>query len=319
MSYVSGETSTYQQAPLESLSLAALLQIEKKLAELERKQKEYETERKPLYDSQAKAYVAELETELRRLREKAEPLRNRSASLWTTINSQLIGHVRNRHTLLSAFVAKAKAWVTPDDNSIVYNGCRYRACVQSEINDHSNTAIRLDEIYRQERSIRARILKPDVGRPPRPPSRTFLIRDQLNTFSVDADCIDRVLLSAMLEEKKQVDSKKQEQHHELKAKAKAYDDEQREYAKSIRNKIKHQLHEYPNCPYCGVPLLIPQAHADHIYPIAFGGLSTTKNMVFVCQDCNKKKKTRTLREFIKEFGLDEEFVFQNLEKLKKKF
>ena len=316
---VAGEPPKYAQAPLEKVSLEALLQIEKKLAEIERKHKEYETVKKPFYDARVEAYVGQLENELRQLREEAEPLTTRNTSLWKTINSQLIGHVRRSETLLDIFVAVGKSWLSPNDNSIYYNGCRFRPSVQSEIAEHRNISAKLQDIFRQERLIRARISKPDVGTPPRPPSHSFLIRDQLNVFVVDVDSIDRTLLTSMLEERQKIERDEQETHNELKAKARAYDDEQREYAKSVRNKIKRQLHEYPNCPYCGIPLAVSQAHADHIYPVAFGGLSTIKNMVFVCQACNKKKKTRTLREFINENGLDEEFVFQNLEKLRKKF
>lgn len=72
------------------------------------------------------------------------------------------------------------------------------------------------------------------------------------------------------------------------------------------------------CPYCGEPYG-DNPHADHIYPIKWGGLSDKENMVFVCEDCNKKKKYMTLREFVKSQGLDWHYVERNLEKLHKRF
>lgn len=313
------EPPKYEEAPLKNLNLEALLRIDKKLAEMESKLKDYEIA-KPAYDARVAAYVAPLEDEIRQMHEKAEPLHNRRKFLWQIINAQLIGHVHRYDTMLSLLIGAGKALLTPNDKSLIYEGRKFRECVKSEIDEHSNLSGKIGAIAHQEGLIRARILKPEVGPAPRPPARSFQIHDHLKTFTVDVDRMDRTLLMSMLEEKKKMKLEQQEVHQEVKAKARAYDDKQREYAKSVRNKIKHQLREYPNCPYCGRPLDIsPQAHADHIYPLALGGLSTAKNMVFVCEDCNQKKKTRTLREFIKEFGLDEHFVNRNLEQLRKKF
>lgn len=64
---------------------------------------------------------------------------------------------------------------------------------------------------------------------------------------------------------------------------------------------------------------LASGHADHIYPVAKGGLSTTKNMVYVCAICNKKKSDLTLREFIIKEKLSRDRVERNLELLKKHF
>ena len=316
----------YEEAPLEKLSLKALLQITQKLAELENTHKDYENVKKPLYEMKRAAYVAALNKEVQELDAKAAPLSNRSQLLWQKINPQCIGWVGTmKHSgsmlgLLGQYaIEKGKAFFAPNDTSIYYERRKFRECVGSEIEEHKTLSQKLTEISNKRRALQAQISKPKIGPPPRPPARSFLIKDQLKSFTVDADRIDRTLLMSILEEKKATTLQHQAVHQNFKAKARAYDDRQREYAKSVRNKIKRQLHEYPNCPYCGLPLLITEAHADHIYPVADGGLSTIKNMVFVCEDCNQKKKTRTLREFIKEFGLDEEFVIENLERLKKKF
>ena len=67
--------------------------------------------------------------------------------------------------------------------------------------------------------------------------------------------------------------------------------------------IKTKLHEPEFCPYCdkeisGLP------HADHIFPIAMGGLSIEHNMVHVCADCNLAKSDKTLLEFCELTGQD---------------
>lgn len=85
----------------------------------------------------------------------------------------------------------------------------------------------------------------------------------------------------------------------------------REQARQIKSNIVNN--EF--CPYCGVYII--DAHLDHIYPVAKGGLSTTKNMVRVCSDCNLKKKALTLSQFIKKNELDRDFIESNLEKLNK--
>ena len=72
-----------------------------------------------------------------------------------------------------------------------------------------------------------------------------------------------------------------------------------------------------HCPYCGE--FISEAHIDHIYPVAKGGLSTTKNMVRVCSICNMKKKDLTLSQFIRKYKLDREFIEGNLDLLNKAY
>lgn len=328
MRRASTEPPKYEEAPLLKLSLEALLRITKKLAEIESKLKDYENVKKPLYDMRLAAYVASLGKEIRELDEEAAPLINRSQLLWQKINLQCIGQDDRAYDLHRggmlgylghAAIQAGKRFLAPNDTSIYYEHRKFHESVKSEIDEHRLMSQKLTEIHNMKRALQAQISKPTIGPAPRPPTRSFLVHDQLKTFTVDADRIDRALLMSVLEEKKAMTLRQQELHQDIKAKARAYDDKQRDYAKSIRNKIKRQLHDYPDCPYCGTPLLISQAHADHIYPVAFGGLSTARNMVFVCKDCNQKKKTQTLREFVNKFDLDEHFIHQNLERLRKTF
>ena len=103
------------------------------------------------------------------------------------------------------------------------------------------------------------------------------------------------------------------------AKAAAYDGTQRQYAETVKRDIRSQLKKMHHCPYCGNDLLIDDAHADHIYPVSKGGLSTTRNMVYICSKCNLRKTDMTLRNFLKKFEIDADRVHHNLEFLGKDF
>jgi 5-methylcytosine-specific restriction endonuclease McrA len=100
----------------------------------------------------------------------------------------------------------------------------------------------------------------------------------------------------------------------LKNKAAANSAEKR----AIGASVKKRLTTNDSCPYCG-GILNDSAHADHIIPVALGGLSTPSNMVIVCASCNLKKSDKTLREFISEFDLEREKIEWRLEKLGKRF
>ncbi|MFM0632564.1 HNH endonuclease [Paraburkholderia xenovorans] len=112
-------------------------------------------------------------------------------------------------------------------------------------------------------------------------------------------------------------ARKDEKKARLLALAAAHESKTRSLAQAIRRDVKLQQATLSDCPYCGSPLTDP--HADHIYPVAKGGLSTLQNMVFVCADCNGRKSDRTLREFIKIMGFDQSAVETRLERLGKSF
>ena len=103
-----------------------------------------------------------------------------------------------------------------------------------------------------------------------------------------------------------------------KAHSYAYQEKTRELAEEVKREIKSQLNKFKVCPYCESDLgEIP--HADHIYPVSKGGLSTKENMVYICQGCNSSKSDKTLNVFIKSKGLDRDKVESNLELLGKDF
>ncbi len=82
----------------------------------------------------------------------------------------------------------------------------------------------------------------------------------------------------------------------------------RERAWRIKSKMRAVTDE---CAYCGGPLG-NNPHADHIHPIAKGGLSVAANMVMVCETCNIKKGTDTLQAFIRTFSLDRDAIERRL-------
>jgi 5-methylcytosine-specific restriction endonuclease McrA len=92
--------------------------------------------------------------------------------------------------------------------------------------------------------------------------------------------------------------------HELeKAAAAAHWGDIRKTAPLVRSRIEKEVAGGSNCPYCGDGLGA-NWHADHIYPVKLGGLSSIQNMVAVCIDCNLKKGDRTLAEFAQRYQLD---------------
>lgn len=92
----------------------------------------------------------------------------------------------------------------------------------------------------------------------------------------------------------------------------------RQLAQTIRRNIERQRKILSVCPYCG-STLGNNPNADHIYPVAKGGLSTEKNMVFICAECNSSKSDKTLRVFVKQKGLNWSSIEEHLELLKKDF
>lgn len=111
-----------------------------------------------------------------------------------------------------------------------------------------------------------------------------------------------------------VNESKKEKQRAIKARVAKADGKTRELAASV----KLRLPQDHICPYCGNDLG-DNPHADHIYPVSRGGLSTLANMVYVCADCNAKKRDRTLRMFIEEFGLDRGAIEKRLNDLDKEF
>lgn len=118
---------------------------------------------------------------------------------------------------------------------------------------------------------------------------------------------------------------KQERSQNLKSMAARNTDEQRNVAKAARAKhtYNEQIRHYGHCPYCNGVLGGFDGHGccelDHIHPVSKGGLSTVQNLVFICSDCNQKKRAQTLNQFIISEGLNRDGIFKVLAVLGKDF
>lgn len=113
-------------------------------------------------------------------------------------------------------------------------------------------------------------------------------------------------------------SRQAEKEGRIVAMAAAHAGKTRQLAQTVRRNIEQQRALLSICPYCG-SALGEDPEADHIYPVARGGLSTKENMVFVCSSCNGKKRDKTIREFIRTMDFDYYMVEQRLELLGKRF
>ncbi len=104
----------------------------------------------------------------------------------------------------------------------------------------------------------------------------------------------------------------------VRAAAAAHFDKTRELAATVKNQLRDQIASVPVCPYCA-GAIGDEPHADHIYPVSRGGLSTPENMVYCCAKCNGTKHDKTLREFILSQGLVRDEVEERLHRLGKRF
>ena len=112
--------------------------------------------------------------------------------------------------------------------------------------------------------------------------------------------------------------KKEANNEREKAAAFAHFGKTRKLAVSVRRRIEKSVMPETRCPYCCQELGIDW-RADHIYPVAHGGLSTLDNMIAVCLDCNSKKSDKMLREFVRTMGYDLEAIELLLQELGKRF
>ena len=117
----------------------------------------------------------------------------------------------------------------------------------------------------------------------------------------------KVIISEKIDKKNISDTRKID-----KARIASHDQKSREISKRI------SVEKTPKCPYCGNNLG-RSPHRDHIYPIAKGGMSIERNLVYVCMDCNLKKSDLTLNQFINISGLNRDFIENNLNELGKDF
>jgi len=98
----------------------------------------------------------------------------------------------------------------------------------------------------------------------------------------------------------------------------AYKGKTRNLAGQLKTDLKEQMIIDPHCPYCG-KIIGADPHCDHIYPVSKGGLSTPKNMVYICSGCNIKKTDLTLVQFVRKHNLNRRDIEDRLDRLGKDY
>lgn len=298
--------SKTEELPLEALPLKALKKV---LAQYRRYEKMMETYTalKKAHDEAVKKVTTPIENELLRVKAEYQELalqRNKVKRDLRPLELGLLGRLTG--------VANIKY------DGKIYNPAAERL-VQAlrGLDDHEH-ALRVKKF-----TLEGALLKPPVSPAPKEPRREARLRDPVRTFVFDVTRLPTLELDRLIEKKEAEDLLEKERARArlepIRARAAAYEGKQREQAKAVRVVLEKQIHQMPYCPYCGLPLSIDDAHADHIYPVSKGGLSTRKNMVYVCSACNVIKGSLTLRRFIIKAGFDESDVFGRLEALGKDF
>jgi 5-methylcytosine-specific restriction endonuclease McrA len=153
---------------------------------------------------------------------------------------------------------------------------------------------------------------------PEPPNPLFVLKSV--NIKEEITLLDKNFDINVVREVIDKKEKKRHEYDSVKALAAAHLNKTRSIGDKVKKGLQSQIKIVKYCPYCGkrfgdsdVP------HADHIYPVSKGGLSTSKNMIYICSTCNIKKANKTLREFIIENNLDRDRIEKNLELLKKTF
>jgi hypothetical protein len=140
------------------------------------------------------------------------------------------------------------------------------------------------------------------------------------TIKIAFSELDAEALDALVAQKEDQVKQDELKFIDLQARAAATEKEVRKQAqkKSCRD-LHKQLSLVPVCPYCAGVLDDTNARLDHVYPVSKGGKSATKNLVFVCLQCNQDKSNLTLRSFLIRFSKMETDVYKRLEILGKDF
>ncbi len=146
---------------------------------------------------------------------------------------------------------------------------------------------------------------------------TYLLKKSLDA-AVERESSRKNSMEIKRSEQVRREAERLAEEERIKALAAAHIGKSRQRAATIKNGLLEQLDLLSYCPYCGNDIG-DTPHADHIYPVSRGGLSTADNMIYVCRKCNSKKSDKTLIEFIHSTdNLDFKFIMNNLKKLKKR-
>jgi 5-methylcytosine-specific restriction endonuclease McrA len=149
-------------------------------------------------------------------------------------------------------------------------------------------------------------------------------QDYDRIFPLTEKCYIRYELRAVKREIREIkkilaERNSKEKASEKNARLKSFENRSREGSSNLKKKLINQFDIFDFCPYCGSKLSKIKCHADHIYPVSKGGLTTKRNMILVCPDCNLKKSKLTLNQFINKYKMDRIFIHNNLDTLEKDY
>lgn len=226
--------------------------------------------------------------------------------------------IRKRQSELYDYLMTSKTWFGGFEAKIGYSVYRLSHTAKPAYEEYLALQKKWSDLklYHESGPLPARI--PHIAKKKPPSEYTVLrisgasVRVLYKKFSIEQ--VDEEIKKREAELLKQ-----KEKFQEIRARAAANESETRAQAKKFRSDFESQMRLVNGCPYCKASLNISDAHLDHIYPVAKGGLSTKKNLVFVCSSCNLKKKKHTLRVFVRESVYDFEEIALRLEMLAKDF
>lgn len=301
---------TYQKLPLEVLSIEALNRVLVMRSEYDLEFQQYQARRAPV-EAERKS------------------LRTAISSAWQQLHDldsqeqQVLAQLAPYEVGMLGAIGK---WFLTEP-TIEHSGRYYKPEAQPIIAQWNLLSKRRYEI-KDLQSSSAQKLQPLENQREYEPKKEARLRHQYQTFVFDISAIDIERVESIIEKKSnkvELESEREQNKRQrvqtnlgqIKAKAAAYENKQRELAKSVRTALQRQLENNPCCPYCNVELSSREPHADHIQPVVKGGLSTIGNMVFVCESCNVKKGTLTLRGFLKKMNYVEAEVYERLERMGK--
>jgi 5-methylcytosine-specific restriction endonuclease McrA len=69
-----------------------------------------------------------------------------------------------------------------------------------------------------------------------------------------------------------------------------------------KKQIEYLAEVYKQCAYCNAELTPENTHIDHIHPLSKEGSHSIDNVVLACKDCNLKKNSKPLDQWLDETG-----------------
>jgi 5-methylcytosine-specific restriction endonuclease McrA len=83
-----------------------------------------------------------------------------------------------------------------------------------------------------------------------------------------------------------------------------------------KEQIEYLTEVYKQCAYCNTELSSNNTHIDHIHPLSKEGSHSIDNVVLACKECNLRKSSKPLDQWLKETGYNisiKHLVFMRLQ------